>query len=186
MENSCIFVPKSRIMNKVGIFYGPVGGSTEHVAKKVGKELGEENIEFIPVSNAKATDVDRFQNVIFGCSTIGSSTWNSDDVKKDWDLFRAELKKVKVEGKTFAIFGLGDHLTYPFHFVDAMGEVAAVLLENKANIVGRCSVKEYEFKESAAVVDGEFIGLPIDEDFEAELTEPRIKNWVIRLKNKFA
>lgn len=173
-------------MNKVGIFYGPEGGSTERVAKKIAKELGEENVEFIPVSKAKAADVDRFQNIIFGCSTIGKATWQADAVKKDWDLFRSELEKINVEGKTFAIFGLGDHLTYPFHFVDAMGEVANILLEKKAKIAGRCSVKEYDFKESAAVIDGEFIGLPIDEDFEAEKTEPRIKNWVVRLKNKFA
>ncbi|SDC42653.1 flavodoxin [Williamwhitmania taraxaci] len=173
-------------MNKVGIFYGPVGGSTERVAKRIAKEFGEENVELIPVHDATAADVERFQNIIFGCSTIGKATWQADAVKKDWNQFRSELANVKVEGKTFALFGLGDHLTYPFHFVNAMGEVATGLLEKNAKIVGRCSVKEYEFKESIAVIDGEFIGLPIDEDFEAEKTESRVKNWVVRLKNKFA
>lgn len=172
-------------MEKIGIFFGPVGGSTERVAHKIAKEFGGDNVEFIPVHDAKAGDVDRFKNVIFGCSTIGKETWQAPSVKKDWDLFRSELEKVNVEGKVFAIFGLGDHLTYPFHFVNSMGEIGQTLLSKGAKIVGRCSVKEYDFKESEAVIDGEFIGLPIDEDFEEELTEPRIKNWVVRLKNKF-
>jgi flavodoxin, long chain len=172
-------------MEKIGIFYGPVGGSTERVAHKIGKEFGGDNVEFIAVNNANASDLDRFKNVIFGCSTLGKETWQSASGKKDWDLFRTELEKVKVDGKVFAIFGLGDHLTYPFHFVDSMGEIGKTLLVKGAKIVGRCSVKDYEFKESEAVIDGEFIGLPIDEDFESELTEPRIKNWAVRLKNKF-
>lgn len=172
-------------MEKIGIFYGPVGGSTERVAHKIGKEFGGDNVELVPVHDAKASDVDRFKNVIFGCSTIGKETWQAASSKKDWDLFRSELEKVKVEGKVFALFGLGDHLTYPFHFVDSMGEIGKTILSKGAKVVGRCSVKDYDFKDSEAVIDGEFIGLPIDEDFEAELTEPRVKNWVVRLKNKF-
>ena len=33
-----------------------------------------------------------------------------------------------------------------------------------------------------ALVDGEFVGLPLDDDYEPELTEERIVNWVEQLK----
>ena len=61
-------------MKKVGLFYGPVGGSTEKVAKKVADALGNENVDLISVKDAKASDVEKYENVIFGMSTIGKAT----------------------------------------------------------------------------------------------------------------
>jgi flavodoxin I len=170
-------------MKKVGIFYGPQGGSTEKVALQIAEQFGG-NAELKPVKGLKAADVNAYDNIVFGVATLGRETWNSE-IKGDWDVFFPELDKIEVAGKTFAIFGLGDHLTYANQFVDAMGHVGAKLLERGAKVVGKCATCEYTFNESEAVIEGQFIGLPIDEIFEKEKTEERIKDWTVRLKNKF-
>ncbi len=171
---------------RVGIFFGPAGGSTERVAKKIQIAFGEDVADLIPIKNCTAADIDKYENIVFGCSTIGKETWQSDMPKPDWDIFRSELEKINYKGKTFALFGLGDHITYAAMFVDAMGILAKEMLKHNANIVGKVPTCEYEFKESEAVFGHEFIGLPIDEDFEADLTDRRIKEWVARLKMNFA
>ena len=170
---------------KVGIFYGPVGGKTESVAKKIQAAFGEDNADIIPVKESTAADIDKYSNVVFGCSTIGKETWDADRPKPDWDMFRPEIEKINYSNKTFALFGLGDHVTYAANFVDAIGFIGKIMLANGAKIVGRVPTCEYQFTDSDAVVDGQFLGLPIDEDFEPELTDRRVKEWVLRLKQQF-
>ena len=52
-------------------------------------------------------------------------------------------------------------------------------------VIGQVSTDGYEFEESEAVVDGKFVGLPIDEDFEPELTDERVAQWIEILKPAF-
>jgi len=171
---------------KVGIFFGPTGGKTESVARKVQQAFGEEIADIIPIKDCKASDIDKYDNIVFGCSTIGKETWNADSSKPDWDIFRPEIEKINYEGKTFALFGLGDHVTYATMFVDAIGVIGKEMLGKGAQIVGRVPTCEYEFSDSEAVIGNEFIGLPIDEDFQPELTDRRVNEWVERLKQQFA
>lgn len=172
-------------MKKIGLFYGPLGGSTERVAKKVATALGNENVDLIPVKDSKATDVEKYKNVIFGMSTIGKETWESDKPANDWDIFLPEVEKVDYSNKVIAMFGLGDQISYDLHFVDALGIVAEKILPKGANIVGRVDVEGYDIRESKALIDGKFIGLPVNEDFESELTDERVNNWVEKLKKDF-
>lgn len=171
-------------MKKIGLFYGPLGGSTEKVAKKVAAALGNENVELIPAKDAKADDVNKFENVIFGISTIGKETWEADKSANDWDVFLPEVEKVDYTGKKIAMFGLGDQITYDLHFVDALGIVANKILPKGADIIGRVETEGYDFRESLAVIESKFIGLPVNEDFEPELTDERVNNWVDKLKSE--
>jgi flavodoxin I len=170
---------------KVGIFYGPTGGKTENVAQRVQEAFGKDVADLIPIKNSKAIDIDKYDNVVFGCSTIGKETWDANRTKADWDIFRPEIDKINYQGKTFALFGLGDHITYSAMFVDAMGTIANIMLAKDAKIVGRVPTSDYEFTDSEAVIGGEFIGLPIDEDFSPEHTDRRINDWVQNLKQQF-
>ncbi len=172
-------------MKKIGLFYGPLGGSTEKVAKKVAAALGNENVDLIPAKESKAEDVEKYENVIFGMSTIGKETWDSDKPANDWDIFLAEVEKANYTDKTVAMFGLGDQITYDLHFVDALGLVASKILPKGANIIGRVETEGYDFRESQAVVDGKFIGLPVNEDFEPEMTDERVNNWIEKIKTEF-
>ncbi|MFO8021821.1 MAG: flavodoxin, partial [Perlabentimonas sp.] len=67
-----------------------------------------------------------------------------------------------------------------------IGVIGKEMLSKGAQIVGRVPTCEYEFSDSEAVIGNEFIGLPIDEDFQPELTDRRVKEWVERLKQQFA
>ncbi len=172
-------------MSKIGLFFGPLKGSVHRVAEKVKAAFGEEQIELISVNEASATDLEKYDKIIFGISTVGKETWDSNYSNTDWSKFFPNISKVNYSGKTVAIFGLGDHITYSGYFVNAIGVLAKELMKNGANIVGQVDPSGYEFDESEAVIDGKFIGLPIDEDFEPELTDERVANWVKSIKPAF-
>lgn len=172
-------------MSKIGLFFGPLKGSVHRVAEKVKTALGEQEVTMISVNDASAADLEKYNLIIFGISTVGKETWDSDYSNTDWSKFFPNISKIDFSGKTVAIFGLGDHVTYSGHFVNAMGMLANDLLKRGATIVGQVDPSGYEFDESEAILDGKFIGLPIDEDFEPELTDQRIANWVKDIKPAF-
>ena len=172
-------------MNKIGLFYGPMDGSVAKVARIIADTLGSDKLDLVPVRTASNEDLNKYKNIIFGISTIGSHTWARETPSKDWDGFLPELDKIEYSGKTFALYGLGDHVTYALHFVDSLGILGGKLLDHNARIIGQCSPSDYDFKESEAIINGEFIGLPLDEDYEAEKTEKRIQNWLDRILKEF-
>ena len=172
-------------MSKIGLFFGPSKGSVHRVAEKVKTAFGEQVVDMIPVHDAVAADLEKYDQLIFGISTVGKETWDSNYSNTDWAKFFPNISKVDYSGKTVAIFGLGDHLTYSSHFVNAIGVLAKQLLKNGAKIVGEVDPSGYEFDDSEALIDGKFIGLPIDEDFEPELTDERVSNWVNSIKPAF-
>ena len=172
-------------MDKVGLFYGPVGGSTERVAQKIASLLGEDNCTLVPVGDAKYTDLDTYSNVIFGIATIGNETWNSEPVVSGWFTFMEELEKADLSNKVISLFGLGDHIRYADHFVDAMGELNELLNRKGVKSVGRVSTSDYTYRDSKAIEGAEFVGLPVDEDFEESLTDERLSDWVEKLKIEF-
>jgi flavodoxin I len=172
-------------MSKIGLFFGPEKGSVHRVAEKVKTALGEQNVEMISVNDAILSDLEKYDLIIFGISTVGKETWDSNYSNTDWSKFFPNISKVDFSGKTVAIFGLGDHITYASYFVNAMGVLAKDLLKNGATIVGKVDPSGYEFDESEAIFDGMFIGLPIDEDFEPELTDERVASWTKSIKPAF-
>jgi len=172
-------------MSKTAIFFGPVGGAVNRVADKIKAQIGADKVEMVPVKDATAADLDRFDKIIFGISTVGKDTWDSNFASNDWGKFLPEIEKTRYEGKKTAIFGLGDHVTYAATFVDHMAVLANKLKKNGAVLSGQVSTDGYEFDESEAVVSDKFVGLPIDEDFEPELTDERVANWVKQLASEF-
>ena len=115
-------------------------------------------------------------------STIGKETWEADKSANDWDVFLPEVEKANYSNKVIAMFGLGDQITYDLHFVDALGIVAEKILPKEAKIIGQVETDAYDCRESLAIIDGKFIGLPVNEDFEPELTDERVSNWVEDIK----
>ena len=172
-------------MSKIAIFYGPVGGAVNRVADKIKEAIGEDKVALVAVKNATAADIEKYDKIIFGLSTVGKDTWDSGFSSNDWGKFMPEIGKVDYSNKVVAIFGLGDHITYAHGFVDHIGLLGRELMENGAELVGPVDTDGYEFDESDAVIDGKFIGLPVDEDFEPELTNERIANWIELIREDF-
>ncbi len=172
-------------MSKTAIFFGPEKGSVNRVATLIRNLIGPEKVELIPVKNATFKDFTRFNQIIFGISTVGKETWDGKPATSDWGKFLPQVGQGDFAGKTIAIYGLGDHITYSSNFVDFMGLLARELMKTEARIVGQVPTDGYEFDESAAIFDGMFIGLPLDEDFEPELTPGRVKKWIFKLEKDF-
>ena len=167
-------------MQNVGIFYGSDTGNTEDAAKLLQKEFGSDKVQIFDVAKAKADDMKPFSNLIFG-----ASTWGEGDMQEDFEEFISEIQSANLEGKKIAIFGCGDQEAYADSFVDAIGLIYEALDEKGCEVVGKISTEGYEYDESQAEVGGQFVGLPLDDDNESDLTGDRIKKWVEQLKKEF-
>ncbi len=172
-------------MKKTAIFYGPPKGSVAKVAGIVAEAFAPEKVDMIEVKSATPRDVERYDNIVFGLSTIGKANWDSEHVDDGWDLFLTQIEKIDWSHKKVAIFSLGDQVMYSRHFVDALGWMYDRLVPTEARVVGFCKPEGYHFTESEGLRDGLFPGLPIDEDNEPEKTPERVKKWVEKLKKEF-
>lgn len=167
-------------MAKIGIFYGgSPKGSTHKTARVIGDLFGEDQVTLHNVNEATQEDLERYNYLI-----LGTSAWGIGEMHQDWERFIDVLTEAKIGDKKIALFGLGDQVEYPESFVDGMGTVFC-RLPHKDNVVGFWPTKGYSFYFSSAEMDGQFVGLAIDEDSQPELTDERITKWVEQLKSEF-
>lgn len=157
---------------KTGIFYGSTTGTTEMVAEKVGALLGA---DVMP-----AAEIDKVENYDF--VIFATSTWGMGDLQDDWFGALEILAGKNLSGKKVALIGVGDQASFGDTFVDGMGTIYEEIKDKGVTLVGKTSVDGYDFSSSKAVVDGEFVGLVIDENNQSELTEERIATWVEKVR----
>lgn len=160
-------------MKKVGIFFGSSTGTTQDIAERIGKKLGISPIDIKDIAKAS---VDEFAN--YEVLLLGSSTWGDGDLQDDWADVESDLQAADLSGKQVAFFGVGDASSYGESFCSAMGLLYNLLKDSNAQFIGSVELDEYEFEDSEAVINGRFIGLPLDEDNDSNLTNERINNWV--------
>ena len=173
-------------MRKIGLFYAPAKGSTEKIAKIIANKIGNDKVEMVLIDeNSTISEFDSFDKLIFGISTVGRESWDAEYTKVGWDFFLPKVEQADFKGKTAAIFGLGNHILYADYFVDAMGFLGKKVIENGGKLVGYVDKDKYEFKHSEAIVDDKFLGLPIDEDTQEELTDERLEDWFSDIKEFF-
>ena len=65
-----------------------------------------------------------------------------------------------------------------------MGIIHEKIKDSGANFIGAVDTDDYTFDDSAALYDGKFIGLPIDEDNESDMTDARLEKWVADIKGQ--
>ncbi len=172
-------------MNKIGLFYGSDTGCTEAVVAKITDILGEETLDIIDMGANKGTEAFEKHNLIL----IGVPTWYDGELQSDWDAFFEEFQTIDFSGKTVAIFGLGDQVGYGEYFVDGIGMLGNVVMENGGQLVGLWSTDGYYYEESKAEFEHEgqkyFLGLAIDEDNESDLTDERLGGWLAQVMEEF-
>ena len=88
------------------------------------------------------------------------------------------MKAADLSGKTIALFGCGDCESYSDTFVGGIGELYDGIKDSGARFIGAVPTDGYTFDDSAAVIDGQFIGLPLDDVNEDDKTDDRIDAWV--------
>jgi flavodoxin I len=164
-------------MSKTGIFFGSSTGNTEAAAKKMAEML---DADVFDVGDNPAGQLGSYDNLILGTSTLGDG-----DLQDDWEVFIEELEKASLEGKVVAIFGLGDGDAYPDTFVDGIGTIYNAIKDKGCRIVGFTDTEGYIYDASTAEVEGKFVGLPLDDDNQDELTDERIQAWIGRIKPAF-
>lgn len=159
-------------MKKIGLFYGTYTGTTGNVAKRIAKELGEENVDLHNIS----TDGELMQDYEY--LIIGTSTWSVGELQEDWNDFMPKLENMDFEGKTVALFGTGDQVAYPDTFLDGIGMLYETFQYRGAKFIGFWPTTGYDFTSPLPLFDHDhFLGLAIDEDNQSELTDERIKEW---------
>lgn len=167
-------------MKSIAIIYG---SSTEHT-KKAAEKIAGLLADYSPTL-ADIYDGDETPFLTHEVLILGVSTWGVQDLQDDWNDFYPKLEKLDLTGKTVALFGLGDASIYPSSYVDAMGILYEIVIQKGATVIGEVSSEGYDFEYSRAFKDGKFVGLPLDDDYEPDLTEGRIIQWVTALTPYF-
>lgn len=165
-------------MAGIGIYYGSTTGNTQDLAERLAKSLNVVSKDVHDVSSAKA-DFSDYDVILFGSSTLGMG-----DLQDDWESFIDDVKNADLNGKTVALFGCGDSSSYSDTFGDALGKIYDVVKNKGVKLIGKTSIEGYTFDSSEAIVDGQFVGLLIDEDNESDLTDRRVALWLEELKKE--
>ena len=168
-------------MNKALVIYGSDTGNTEEITYQIA-----DSIDFFELEVKEVSQIDLSYFLKFDFFILGLSTWYDGDLQSDWENYYEDFKKINFTGKTFAIYGLGDQYCYHDYFIDGVGIIAKVIIQNGGKIVGHWPTLGYDFTESKAIFNKNlFYGLALDEDNEPEFTATRIKKWISNLKIEF-
>lgn len=160
-------------MKKTVVVYGSSTGTCEAIAEKIGAKLGA---EVLNVQDLTADIVAANENLI-----LGTSTWGAGELQDDWYDGLKVLQSADLKGKVVALFGCGDCESYGDTFVGGIGELYDGIKDSGARFVGSVSTDGYTFDDSAAVIDGQFVGLPLDDVNEDNMTDGRIDAWIAQI-----
>lgn len=167
-------------MEKIAILYGSSSGNTESVANRM-RDKFDGGADLFDVGNVSIDEIQPYKYLILATSTTGMG-----DLQDDWESFLPIFSsKMDFTGKTVAIFGLGDSASFSSSFAESIF-VLHEELKDKVKIVGSVPDEGYTYDDSSAVIDGKWLGLPLDEDNEYNETEDRITKWVEQLKTEFS
>ena len=167
-------------MKKVALIYSFNSTKTAKIAEKIIKEWADESL--MPV-NAENIDEDTF--MAYDQLILGVPTWFDGELPNYWDEFVPAIDDLNLNGKTFAIYGLGDQVNYSENFLDAVGIMASLLESRGASLIGFTRSEGYNFERSRSIRGDQFLGLAIDYENQHQLTDSRIKSWVKQLKEEF-
>lgn len=171
-------------MAHIGIFFGTDTGRTRRIAKEIRKKLGDAAADPVNVAKATPEDLLSYRALILGTPTLGEgglpgqSTGLAND---SWAEFLPKLAGLDFTGKVVALYGLGDQNKYADDFVSALRPLHEQLEDAGATLVGHWPITGYTFQASAAVEDGAFLGLALDQINQPALSESRLDAWLAQI-----
>lgn len=166
-------------MSKIGVIYGSTTGTTEDIARRIADKMDVSSANIHDASGITEEAVKDYDVLI-----LGTSTWGDGELQDDWYDAVKTVKKVDLSHKFVALFGCGDCESYPDTFCDAIGILYEDFKDTGCTFCGAVETNGYDFGSSIAVVDGKFVGLPIDESNESGKTDSRIESWTEALKKE--
>lgn len=172
-------------MSKIGIFFGTDTGSTRLVAKKIYSLLGEQLADKPKnINRTSPAELLRYDALILGTPSYGVGDLPGLAVgcqEANWAEFVPHLDGVDLSGKKVALFGLGHQERYASRFASSLIKLYQVFYGYGADIVGRWSTEGYQFEHSDAIMNGQFVGLVLDQRGQPHLTEERVKTWLSQI-----
>lgn len=169
-------------MSRIGLFFGTDTGKTRKVAKMIKKLFDDDTMaKPLNVNRAVADEFASYEYLILGTPTLGEGLLpglSADCENESWEEFLPQLEECDFNGKTVAIYGLGDQEGYGEEFLDAMMELYDFFIEKGAKVVGSWPTDGYDFSHSEAIIDDKFVGLALDLDNQSNLTEERLNGWL--------
>ncbi len=170
-------------MARIGIFFGSNTGNTRKIAKMIKRRFPEDGLMADPLNVNKATPelIAGYDCLILGTPTLGEGDLPGLDVdcqNESWAEFLPRLAGADFNGKTVALYGLGDQEKYGDNFADALGLLYDFVTERGARVVGAWPTDGYDFMASRAERDGMFVGLVQDLDNQKMLLEDRLESWL--------
>ena len=169
---------------QIGLFFGSTTCYTEMAAEKIRDIIGADIVSLHNIKDEPLKNAEQYDFIIFGIST-----WDFGEIQEDWESKWDDIKDVDLNGKTIALFGMGDQQGYGQWFQDALG-----MLHDEINAQAITQLgfwpndSNYEFEASKALTeDGkQFVGLALDEDSQYELSDERIATWVEHVMTEYA
>ena len=92
---------------KIGLFYGSSTCYTEMASEKIRATIGEELVDIYNIKETPVTIMNDYDLLL-----LGISTWDFGEIQEDWLAVWEELDGLSLQGKTIALFGLGDQEGY--------------------------------------------------------------------------
>src|SRR5574343_722194 len=174
-------------MNKIRLFFGTETGTTRLIAKKMQKMLGDEVCgKPLNVNRITPDEMLRYDALILGTPSYGVGEIPGNGVsgcfEPNWAEFLALMPaNPDFSGKRIAFFGLGAQERYADRFCSSLYPLVMLFKGWGAEIVGDTATDGYTFEQSAAVVDGRFLGLIIDQRTQGMFTDERIDAWLAKV-----
>ncbi len=169
---------------QIGLFYGSTTCYTEIAAEKIRDIIGQDIVSLHNIKDEPLKNAENYDFIIFGIST-----WDFGELQEDWESIWDDIKDVDLNGKTIALFGMGDQQGYGQWFQDALGMLHDEINSQQYTLLGLWpNDSTYEFEASKALTeDGKhFVGLALDEDSQYEHSDERIANWVEQIMTEYS
>ena len=171
---------------KIGLFYGSSTCYTEMAAEKIAEAInGLCGTELVSLHNIASDSIELMSEYQY--LVLGIPTWDYGELQEDWEYNWEAIDSLDFTGKQVAIYGLGDQIGYPEWFQDALGYLWVKIVNLGASTVGAWPNQGYSFEQSKALTeDGQFfVGLPLDDENQFELSDDYIAKWSQQILMEF-
>lgn len=174
-------------MNKIGLFFGTETGTTRLVAKKMQKKLGDEICDKpVNVNRIAPAEMMAYDALILGTPSYGIGEipghGASGCFEPNWaEFFDKMPENPDFTGKRIAFFGLGAQERYADRFCSSLYPLVMKFKSWGAEVIGDWPNEGYSFEQSAALVDGRFLGLIIDQRTQGMHTDERLDAWLAQV-----
>ena len=183
--NSYSQLEKKSMSSAIGLFYGSSTCYTEMAGEKICAQINSRHSDSVSLHNIADQPLSLMAD--YDLLILGIPTWDYGELQEDWESHWDELEQIDFAGKQVAVYGLGDQIGYPEWFQDALGYLWVKMVNLGASTVGNWPNQGYSFEQSKALTeDGQFfVGLPLDDENQFELTDDYIAQWSQQILTEF-